>query len=120
MYLITVISAAFNTLNFGYFFTFVVNLLVSMGKNLLLALYRLVRDEGGHVGKGGVKRMGREGEENKRGGKGGGRVNLVHSTLIVGGEVVTASDTVRNLNVTLDAQLTMKNHVDGVARSCFY
>ena len=40
--------------------------------------------------------------------------------LIVGGEVVTASDTVRDLGVTLDAQLTMKNHVDGVARSCFY
>ena len=33
---------------------------------------------------------------------------------------MTASDTVRDLGVTLDAQLTMKNHVDGVARSCFY
>ena len=33
---------------------------------------------------------------------------------------LTASDTVRDLGVTLDAQLTMKNHVDGVARSCFY
>jgi len=31
--------------------------------------------------------------------------------LIVGGEVVTASDTVWDLVVTLDAQLTMKNHV---------
>ena len=40
--------------------------------------------------------------------------------LIVGGEVVTESDTVRDLGVTLDAQLTMKKHVDGVARSCFY
>jgi len=40
--------------------------------------------------------------------------------VIVGGEVVTESDTVRDLGVILDARLTMKNHVDGVARSCFY
>ena len=40
--------------------------------------------------------------------------------LIVGGKVVTASGTVRDLGVTVDAQLTMKNHADGVARSCFY
>jgi len=40
--------------------------------------------------------------------------------LIVGGEVVTASDTALDLGVILDAQLTMKNHVDGVARSCFH
>jgi len=37
---------------------------------------------------------------------------------IVSGEVVTASDVVRDLGVTLDAQLTMKK--DCVARSCFY
>jgi len=40
--------------------------------------------------------------------------------LIVGSEVVAASDTVRDIGVTLDAQLTMKKDVDGVARSCFY
>ena len=34
--------------------------------------------------------------------------------------VVTESDTVRDLGVTLDALLTMKNLVDGIAHSCFY
>ena len=40
--------------------------------------------------------------------------------LIVDGAPVTASDTVRDLGVTLDSQLTMKKHVDNVVRSCFY
>ena len=44
----------------------------------------------------------------------------VSQVQLIIGEVVTASDTIRDLCVTLDAQLTMKNHVDGVARSCFY
>jgi hypothetical protein len=40
--------------------------------------------------------------------------------LSVGGALATVSDTVRDLGVTLDAQLSMKKHVDGVVRSCFY
>ena len=40
--------------------------------------------------------------------------------LTVGGVPVSAADTVRDLGVTLDAQLTMKPHVDTVVRSCFY
>jgi len=30
------------------------------------------------------------------------------------------TDTVRNLGVTFDAQLTVRNHVDNVLRSCFF
>jgi len=40
--------------------------------------------------------------------------------LTVGGSIVKAADTVRDLGVTLDAQLSMKPHVNGVVRSCFY
>jgi hypothetical protein len=53
-----------------------------------------------------------------------GSRNQLESTsgisLSVGGVPVTAADTVRNLGVTLDAQLSMKQHVDNVVRSCFY
>jgi len=40
--------------------------------------------------------------------------------LSVGGSTVFPDDTVRNLGVTFDAQLTMRNHVDNVVRSCFF
>jgi len=33
---------------------------------------------------------------------------------------MTAAETVRDLGVTLDPQLSMKKHVDSVVRSCFY
>jgi len=48
------------------------------------------------------------------------RLAAVSQVQLIVGEVVTASDTVWDLDVTLDAQLTMKNHIDGVAHSCFY
>jgi len=40
--------------------------------------------------------------------------------LFVGGTAVSLVDAVLNLGVTFDAQLTMKNHVDNVVRSCFF
>ena len=40
--------------------------------------------------------------------------------LRVGGADVFPLDTVRDLGVVLDSKLTMKSHVDSVARSCFY
>jgi len=40
--------------------------------------------------------------------------------LSVGGCIVFPDDTVRNLGVTFDAQLNMRNHVDNVVRSCFF
>jgi len=40
--------------------------------------------------------------------------------LSVGGSTVFSDDTVRNLGVTFDAQLTVRNHVDNVVRSCFF
>ena len=40
--------------------------------------------------------------------------------LSVGGSSVVPNDTVLNLGVTFDAQLTMRNHVDNVVRSCFF
>ena len=40
--------------------------------------------------------------------------------LTVGGVDVAPLDSVRDLGVTLDSQLTMKQHVDIVTRSCFY
>ena len=40
--------------------------------------------------------------------------------LTVGGVDVAPLDSVRDLGVTLDSQLTMKQHVDIVARTCFY
>jgi hypothetical protein len=43
-----------------------------------------------------------------------------HIRLSVGGVDVVPLDCVRDLGVTLDSKLTMKQHVDTVARSCFY
>ena len=40
--------------------------------------------------------------------------------LTVGGVDVSPLDCVRDLGITLDSQLTMKQHTDIVARSCFY
>jgi len=40
--------------------------------------------------------------------------------LSVGGSTVFPDDTIRNLGVTFDAQLTMRNHIDNVVRSCFF
>jgi hypothetical protein len=40
--------------------------------------------------------------------------------LTVGGVDVAPLDSVRDLGVTLDSQLTMKQHVDIVTRTCFY
>ena len=40
--------------------------------------------------------------------------------LTVSGNQVSAAATVDNLGVTVDAQLSMKTHVDKVVRSCFY
>lgn len=45
---------------------------------------------------------------------------VVRSPLSVGGVNVVSLDAVRDLGVTVDAQLTMKTHVEIVARSCFY
>jgi len=42
------------------------------------------------------------------------------SSLLVGGVDVVPLDSVRDLGVTVDAQLTMRCHVENVARSCFY
>ena len=38
----------------------------------------------------------------------------------VGGIDIVPLDSVRNLGVTIDAQLTMRNQADDIARSCFY
>jgi len=40
--------------------------------------------------------------------------------LSVGGSTVFSDDTVRNLDMTFDAQLTVRNRVDNVMRSCFF
>jgi len=40
--------------------------------------------------------------------------------LSVGGSTVFPDDTVRNLGVTFDAQLTTRNHVENMVRSCFF
>jgi len=40
--------------------------------------------------------------------------------LCVGGVDISPLDHVRDLRVTLDSLLTMKQHADTVARSCFY
>ena len=40
--------------------------------------------------------------------------------LSVGGSTVFPDDTVRNLGVTFDAQLTMRNHIDSMVHSCFF
>lgn len=40
--------------------------------------------------------------------------------LMVDGVPVPTADTVKDLGVTLDAQLSFKNHVDSVVRSCYY
>jgi hypothetical protein len=47
-------------------------------------------------------------------------VKVGHVRLTVGGVDVAPLDSVRDLGVTLDSKLTMKQHVDIVARSCFY
>ena len=44
----------------------------------------------------------------------------MYCLLVVDGVAMTAAETVRDLGVTLDPQLSMKNHVDSVVRSCFY
>jgi len=46
------------------------------------------------------------------------KVGDVH--LRVGGVDISPLDHVRDLRVTLDSLLTMKQHADTVARSCFY
>jgi len=46
--------------------------------------------------------------------------SVCHLPLFVGGTAVSPVDAVLNLGVTFDAQLTMKNHVDIVVRSCFF
>jgi len=40
--------------------------------------------------------------------------------LSVGGSTVFADDTVRNLGMTFDAQLTTRNHIDNLVHSCFF
>ena len=42
------------------------------------------------------------------------------SPLLVGGVDVVPLDSVRDLGVIIDAQLTMRCHAENVARSCFY
>ena len=40
--------------------------------------------------------------------------------LLVNGVDIVSQDSVRDLGVTIDAQLTMRNQVDDTARCCFY
>ena len=40
--------------------------------------------------------------------------------LRVGGVDILPLDAVRDLGVVLDSNLTMKKHVDGIVRGCFY
>jgi len=41
-------------------------------------------------------------------------------SLRVGNDVITSVNTVRDLGVTLDSELTMQRHVNKVASACFY
>jgi len=47
-------------------------------------------------------------------------VSVSHLPLSVGGLTVFPDDTVQNLGMMFDAQLTMGNHVDNVVCSCFF
>jgi len=46
--------------------------------------------------------------------------SVIRLPLSVGGSTVFRDDTVLNLGVMFDAQLTTRNHVDNVVRSCFF
>ena len=48
------------------------------------------------------------------------RLSSVDSTLTVGTDVIHPTTVVRDLGVYLDSELTMKDHINRIARSCFY
>lgn len=47
-------------------------------------------------------------------------MSAVDLTLTVGDDVITPAAVVRDHGVYLDAELTMKQHVNRIARSCFF
>ncbi len=48
------------------------------------------------------------------------KMRVLDLSLKVGSDVIQCVDAVRDLGVTLDSELTMKQHVNKVARACFY
>lgn len=48
------------------------------------------------------------------------RLSSIDSTLTVGTDVIHPTSTVRDLGVYLDSELTMKDHINHTARSCFF
>jgi hypothetical protein len=48
------------------------------------------------------------------------RLSSIDSTLTVGTDVIHPTSTVRDLGVYLDSELTMKEHINRTARSCFF
>ncbi len=47
-------------------------------------------------------------------------MRVLDLSLKVGSDVIQCVDAVHDLGVTLDSELTMKQHVNKVARACFY
>jgi hypothetical protein len=48
------------------------------------------------------------------------KISAMNLTLSVGGDVITPVEVVRDLGVYLDAELTMKHHVNRVTSNCFF